>query len=91
MDERKNHTKYTSDHSEHISKEFDFPTFNTKGLAVLKVWAFRDFEFPATIPLEGRSENIRNFSGNSIQVVASLILVTNSVIGIRYSQKINLN
>ena len=56
------------EHSKHMSKEFDFPTFNTKCLAVLKVWEIRDFEFPAILPLNCSSEQYRKFYGKLLFV-----------------------
>ena len=43
----KNHTKYTLEHPEHESKEFDFPTFDTKVLADIKVLKVKAFEISA--------------------------------------------
>ena len=34
---KKKHSKYTLEHAKHISKGFEFPTFNTKMLADIKV------------------------------------------------------
>ena len=36
--QKKKHSKYTLEHAKHISKGFDFPTFNTKMLPDIKVW-----------------------------------------------------
>ena len=67
MSKRKtNHTTWTLGHSEHISKEFDYPTFNTKALAALKVWENNDFEFPAPLSWNHRSEKFWKFSGKFI-------------------------
>ena len=43
-DSRKKHTKYTSEHPEHISKDFVSPTYNTKMLADIKVLELGSFE-----------------------------------------------
>ena len=44
MENQKNHTKYTLEHPKHESKDFDFPTFDTKVLVQHEALKFRTFE-----------------------------------------------
>ena len=46
-DQRKKHTTYALERPEPKSEEFDFPTYNTKALADLKVLMIKAFEISA--------------------------------------------
>ena len=46
-DKRKKHTTYALERPEPKSEEFDFPTYNTKALADLKVLSIKAFEISA--------------------------------------------
>ena len=61
MGERKKHTEYALNRPEHISKEFDFPTFNTKMLADLKVLKFKAFEISAMAAIVCHIKIFRKF------------------------------
>ena len=62
-DKRKKHTTYALERPEPKSEEFDFPTYNTKALADLKVLNIKAFEISAMDAIVRHIKTNRKFWG----------------------------
>ena len=72
-DKRKKHTTYALERPEPKSEEFDFPTYNTKALADLKVLNIKAFEISAMDAIVRHIKTDRKFWGkNRESYIASL-------------------